>query len=213
MATTFRTLLGFNHMGETAIGLLSGSLAPSTYANYDSALHHYFAFCAEEGLTPLHATPATMVHYTIWLGLLGTVAASSMQPYFPVVNKYFRDHKLPPVAVGDLLAHARRGLEMRQQRMVPLDTKLLLSAAVALDMLRAAYTLRFKMTWTPASLQFIKLSRTLTRGMRQLRFLLPRRDRHPLSHRRHDSRLTLSTDLSLCTQIHETNAATPVTSP
>jgi hypothetical protein len=59
-----------------------------------------------------------MVRYTAWLGLLGTVIASSMQPYFTEVNKYFRDHKFPPVAVGDFLPDARRGLaEMRQQRL------------------------------------------------------------------------------------------------
>jgi hypothetical protein len=53
-----------------------------------------------------------MVRYTAWLDLLGTVAASSMQPYFSAVNKYFRDHHLPPIAVGELLADGRRGLEM-----------------------------------------------------------------------------------------------------
>jgi hypothetical protein len=64
MATTFRNLLGSDHLDTTAIGLLSGSLASSTYANYDNALRHYFAFSAEEGLTPLHATPAAIVRYT-----------------------------------------------------------------------------------------------------------------------------------------------------
>jgi hypothetical protein len=34
------------------IGLLSSSLAPSTYAYYDSALRHYFSFGAAENLTP-----------------------------------------------------------------------------------------------------------------------------------------------------------------
>jgi hypothetical protein len=73
---------------------------------------------------PLHTTLATLVRYTTWLGVLGTVAASSMQPYFSTVNKYFRDHQLPSIAVGDLLADARRGLEMRRQRLVSSDTRL-----------------------------------------------------------------------------------------
>jgi hypothetical protein len=30
-----------------------------------------------------------MVRYTAWLDLLGTVAASSMQPYFSAVNNDF----------------------------------------------------------------------------------------------------------------------------
>jgi hypothetical protein len=101
MTTHFRTLLGTDKLGTTAIGLRSGSLALATYANYDNTLRHYVASCAEESLPPLHATPATMVRYTAWLGLLGTVAASSMQLYFFVVNKYFRDHQLQPIAVGD----------------------------------------------------------------------------------------------------------------
>jgi hypothetical protein len=87
-----------------------------------------------------------MVHYTVWLGLLGTCAASSMQPYFSAVNKYFRDHQLQPIALGDLLAEARRGLEMRQHRLVPADTRLPLPAPVALDILLAASTLRDNLT-------------------------------------------------------------------
>jgi site-specific recombinase XerD len=94
MPTKSQALLSTNTLGATALSLLSNSLAPYTYANYDSALRHYFAFCGEENLPSLQATPATMVRYTAWLGLLGTVAASSMQPYFSAVNKYFRDHQL-----------------------------------------------------------------------------------------------------------------------
>jgi hypothetical protein len=37
-----------------------------------------------------------MVRYMAWLGLRGTVAASSMKTYFFAVNKYFRDNQLPP---------------------------------------------------------------------------------------------------------------------
>jgi hypothetical protein len=42
-----------------------------------------------------------MVRYTAWLGLLGTVAASSLKPYYSAVNKFFRDHQRPPIAVGN----------------------------------------------------------------------------------------------------------------
>jgi hypothetical protein len=55
-----------------------------------------------------------MVRYTAWLALLGTVAATSLQLYFSAVNKFFRDHQRQPIAVGELLADARRGLEMLQ---------------------------------------------------------------------------------------------------
>jgi hypothetical protein len=83
IATKFRALLNTDYLGTTAISLLSSSLAPSTYAKYDIALSHYFSLCAAEGLPPLQATAANMaVRYTAWLGLLDTVDANSMQPYF-----------------------------------------------------------------------------------------------------------------------------------
>jgi hypothetical protein len=128
MATRFRGLLGRDHLGTTAISLLRSSLAPSTYSNYDSALRPNCAFCDAVGRPPLHATRATMVRYTTRHGLRGTVVVSSMPPCFSAINKYFRDHHLPPIAVSDLLADARRGLERRQPHIVPSDTRLPLSA-------------------------------------------------------------------------------------
>jgi hypothetical protein len=83
-----------------------------------------------------------MVRYTAWLGLHGRVAASSLQPYFSAVNKFFRDHRRQPIAVGELMADARRGLEMLQKRLVPSAARLPLPAPVALDILLAAATLR-----------------------------------------------------------------------
>jgi hypothetical protein len=119
LSTTFQDLLGSDKLGVTAVALLSNSLAPSTYASYDSALRQFFIFCTHENIAPLQATPATMVRYIAWLALLGTVAASSLQPYFSAVNKFFRDHQRQPIAVGELLADARRGLEMLQHRLLP----------------------------------------------------------------------------------------------
>jgi hypothetical protein len=92
-----------------------------------------------------------MIPYTAWLALLGTAAASSLQPYFSAVNKYFRDRQRQPIAVGELMADARRGLEMQQHRLVPADTRLPLPAPVALDILQAANTLRDGLTWSPAT--------------------------------------------------------------
>jgi hypothetical protein len=72
-----------------------------------------------------------MVRYTAWVALLGTVAAGSLQPYFSAVNKFFRDHQRQPIAVGELLADARRGFEMLQHRLIPATTRLPLPAPVA----------------------------------------------------------------------------------
>ena len=151
LAETFQDLLGTDKLGVTAVALLSNSLAPSTYASYDSALRQFFIFCTQENIAPLQATPATMVRYTAWLALLGTVAASSLQPYFSAVNKFFRDHQRQPIAVGDLLADARRGLEMLQHRLIPATTRLPLPAPVALTILEAADTLHLTLPWTPAA--------------------------------------------------------------
>jgi hypothetical protein len=137
MAETYQSLLGIDTLGVTAINLLSNSLAPSTYANYDSALRQFFAFCTKENIAPLQATPASMIRYTAWLGLLGTVAARSLQSYYLSVNKFFRDHHRPPIAVGELLADARRGIEVIRHRLVPADTRLPLPAPVAFDILLA----------------------------------------------------------------------------
>jgi hypothetical protein len=142
LAETFQDLLGADKLGVTAVALLSNSLAPSTYASYDSALRQFFIFCTEENIAPLQATPASMVRYTVWLALLGTVAASSLQPYLSAVNMFFRDHQRQPIAVGELLADGRRGLEMLQHRLVPTASRLPLPAPVALDILQAASALR-----------------------------------------------------------------------
>jgi hypothetical protein len=93
-----------------------------------------------------------MVRYTAWLALLGTVAAGSLQLYFSAVNKSFRDHQRQPIAVGELLADAIRGLEMLQHRLIPAASRLPLPAPVALAILLAADTLRHTLPWTPAAL-------------------------------------------------------------
>jgi hypothetical protein len=117
MAAKFRDLRGIDYLGTIAICLLSNSLAPTTYVNYASALRQFCIFCDNESIRPLHATPATMIRYTTWLGQLGTIAAGSLQPYFFVVNKIFRDHPLLPIAIGELLVDSRLGPDMHMHRL------------------------------------------------------------------------------------------------
>jgi hypothetical protein len=112
----------------------------------------FFVLCTQDNIAPLHATPATMVRYTTWLALLGTVAASSLLPSFSAVNKFFRVNQRQPIAVGELLADARRGLEILQHRLIPTASRLPHPAPVALDILEAAATLRDTFTWTPTAL-------------------------------------------------------------
>jgi hypothetical protein len=60
------------------------------------------------------------------------------------------------VAVGDLLADARCGLKMLQQRLVPSDTILSLPAPAVLNILMAAHKLRDTLTWSPSTLPLIE---------------------------------------------------------
>jgi site-specific recombinase XerD len=83
-------MLGTDHIGTTnALNLLSSSLAPTTYANYDSGIRQFAAFCHEEGIHPLQATTQSLVRYTAWLGLQGTIAAASLQQYYSAINQFF----------------------------------------------------------------------------------------------------------------------------
>jgi hypothetical protein len=79
MALHFHTLLGNDELNGKALGLLSSSIAHTTYANYDNNLRHFFTFCTKENIHPLHVTPSTMVRYKAWFGLQGTIAAAALR--------------------------------------------------------------------------------------------------------------------------------------
>jgi hypothetical protein len=51
-----------------------------------------------------------MAHYIAWSRERGTIKATSLQPYLLAVNGFFKDHGVEPVAQGDSLGKARRGL-------------------------------------------------------------------------------------------------------
>jgi hypothetical protein len=71
----------------------------------------FTVFCDEERIAPAPAaTAADMRRFTTWLARAGTVAASSLQPYFSAITIFFRNHLQEPLALGTLLTDARRGL-------------------------------------------------------------------------------------------------------
>jgi site-specific recombinase XerD len=55
-------------------------------------MRQFAAFCHEKNIHPLQATTQSIVRYTAWLGLQGTIAATSLQQYYSAINKFFRDH-------------------------------------------------------------------------------------------------------------------------
>jgi hypothetical protein len=50
MTAQLRTVQVADHIGTTSLNILSSSLAPTTYANYDSGKRKFAAFCDEEGI-------------------------------------------------------------------------------------------------------------------------------------------------------------------
>jgi hypothetical protein len=61
-----------------------------------------------------------MARYVAWLGQLGTIKASSLQPYMCAITGFFKDHGLEAFALGDLVAMVRKGLSASR---VPIDDK------------------------------------------------------------------------------------------
>jgi hypothetical protein len=108
-------LVSICDLGDLVLDLLTGSLAPTTYDNHGTRMHRFTVFCNEEGIAPLHATAADMLRFTTWLVRSGTFAANTLQPYFSAITKHFRDHLREPMALGPLLADARRALAMQQK--------------------------------------------------------------------------------------------------
>eukprot|EP00873_Tetraselmis_striata_P021473 jgi/Tetstr1/441737/TSEL_029960.t1 len=159
MAAELRSLLGTDDVGQAALGLLTGSLAAGTYRNYDSGMRSFATFCEQEGLRPLQATTSTIVRYTAWLGMQGTVGAESLQQYYSSINKYFRDHQRQPIALGEMVADARRGLAIQQERLAAEDVRVALPAPVAADILNTAIGFRQTLVWEPANIADIRAFR------------------------------------------------------
>eukprot|EP00873_Tetraselmis_striata_P033139 jgi/Tetstr1/453403/TSEL_040385.t1 len=159
MAAELRSLLGTDDVGQAALGLLTGSLAAGTYRNYDSGMRSFATFCEQEGVRPLQATTSTIVRYTAWLGMQGTVGAEFLQQYYSSINKYFRDHQRQPVALGEMVADARRGLAIQQERLAAEDVRVALPAPVAADILNTAIGVRQTLVWEPANIADIRAFR------------------------------------------------------
>jgi len=139
-------ILGSDALGTKTLALLAAAWAPSTAATYGSTIRRYFDFCTEQRLAPLAATPAHMARYVAWLGQLGTIKASSLQPYLSAVNGFFKDHGLEAVALGDLVAKVRKGLAASQVAIDDTTVRVHLPAYIIEKALRMAQALRLQLT-------------------------------------------------------------------
>eukprot|EP00873_Tetraselmis_striata_P043006 jgi/Tetstr1/463270/TSEL_008195.t1 len=77
-------------------------------ASHATCMKQYFRFCEEERRPAMAADPGTMARYVTWLGNLGTIEASSLQPYLSAVNNFFNDRGREPTALGDLVSKVRK---------------------------------------------------------------------------------------------------------
>jgi hypothetical protein len=142
------SLLGDDDLGRTALSLCQASLQPRSYDTYASALAGFMQFCVEQDLAPLEATPVHIARYVAWLGVRGTVSATSLQPYLSAINRFLQDHGVAPVALGPLVGNVRAGLRNSQVSLQPTAPRLPLPAPVALDILAQAERLLPALRWT-----------------------------------------------------------------
>ena len=96
--------LGEDELGLLVTSLFQSALTSGTNVNYSTILTGSFKFCNERALEPLETTPVDIARYVAWLGLRGTVSATSLTPYLSTINRFQHDHALPPVALGPLVA-------------------------------------------------------------------------------------------------------------
>eukprot|EP00873_Tetraselmis_striata_P023764 jgi/Tetstr1/444028/TSEL_031967.t2 len=114
-----------------------------------SYMKQYFRFCEEERRPALAAGPGTMARYVTWLGNMGTIKASSLQPYLSAVNNFFKDHgRREPMALGDLVSRVGKGLAAPQVTLRPKLMRAQLPARVVLKALTLAKALRLQLGLT-----------------------------------------------------------------
>jgi hypothetical protein len=154
-------LLGTNNLRAKTLVLSTAAWAKSTSDTYISAIKPYFQFCEEKCLPPLAATAATMARYIALIVELGTIKATSLQPYLSAVNGFFKNHGAEPVTQGDLVAKVRRGLAASQVSLHPTRTRMYLPARILVSSLRLARDQRTQQTctWTQAPSDFSLLFR------------------------------------------------------
>eukprot|EP00873_Tetraselmis_striata_P008985 jgi/Tetstr1/429249/TSEL_001911.t2 len=76
---------------------------------------------------------------------MGTIKASSLQPYLSAVNNFFKDHGREPMALGDLVSRVRKGLAASQVTLHPELMRAPLPARVVLKAMTQAKALRLEL--------------------------------------------------------------------
>lgn len=141
-------VFGTDELAKTTLALFQASLTTRSYENYGACLRGFLLFCDEQAINPIEVTPPQIARYVAWLGLRGTVAADSLQPYLSAVNRFLKDHAAAPAALGPLVSAVRQGLGNSQIDSEPSDTRVPLPAPVALAILEQGERLVDLVDWT-----------------------------------------------------------------
>jgi hypothetical protein len=83
-----------------------------------------------------------MARYVAWLGQLGTIKASSLQYDMSAVNAFFNDHGLEALALGDLVAKVRKGLDASHVASEGKPIRVHMPTSIVVQALRMAQALR-----------------------------------------------------------------------
>jgi hypothetical protein len=96
-----------------------------------------------------------MARYVTWLGQLGTIKASSLQPYMSAINGFFNDRGLEAIALGNIVAKVRQGLATSHVTIEDTPIRVHLPPSIVGHALRMAQALRLQLTdaTTRAALQ------------------------------------------------------------
>ena len=96
------------------MSLITGSLQPSTYAQYDRHWRAFAAYCALHNESALPASSATVVRYAASLAATHTLQPESFRPISSAINKAHAEVGLPAPAQGETLTAVVRGWKLQR---------------------------------------------------------------------------------------------------
>jgi hypothetical protein len=96
------------------MSLITGSLQPSTYAQYDRHWRAFAAYCALNNESALPASSATVVRYAASLAATHTLQPESFRPISSAINKAHEEVGLPAPAQGEVLTALIRGWKLHR---------------------------------------------------------------------------------------------------
>eukprot|EP00873_Tetraselmis_striata_P013481 jgi/Tetstr1/433745/TSEL_022964.t1 len=86
-----------------------------TAMSFYGCMKQCFRSCEEEQRPAMAAYPGTTARYVTWLGNMGTIKASILQPYVSAVNNFFEEHGREPRALGDLVGPAASQMTLQSE--------------------------------------------------------------------------------------------------